>query len=418
MYKVPRALRNITSHGSLDAMVLVGDLTNSGKRDEYDQLVQVFRDKSNFANTVDGFIFMMGNHDNYSSSALYTFQKSLKSFNDGDSYPLHTYSVIKGYPFISLSMFGSSSNDVGDSSAGAEAYPDDMVEWLEQRMSRAQQECPGKPIFVFTHMPPRWTSYGTWTEYGNGEAWCMKALNPVLNKYPQTVVFSGHTHYPLGDPRSIHQGANPDSERQNYYTVINTASTTYCEIPGGVVDDGVKPLDYDRVTEGMIVNELANGDIEILRYDTYRNEEIAPDKRWILKAPFDGSQFTYADLRDADDNPMGKTLHDGKPAPDFSEDSFLELDATFTSVKVTFPQATDNDCVFRYSIAVTDVQLDEVVAEASVFSLFYLNSDMPKVLSHDLSGLMPGRQYNVEVRAYDSYENASAPLQSVFCTSE
>ena len=414
MYKVPQALRNITSQGSFDAMILLGDLTNSGKREQYDQLVEVFGDNSNFTNPVDCFLFMMGNHDNYSTSAKYLFQKFLKPFNGGESYPLHTYNVIKGYPFITVSMFGCSNNDVEDPSSGTEAYPDDTVQWLEQRMERAQQECPGKPIFVFTHIPPRWTNFGTWTEYDNEDAWCMKVFNPVLNKYPQAVVFSGHTHYPVGDPRSIHQGANPDSKRQNYFTVINTSSTSYCELPYGVVDDGVKPMGYDCVTEGLIVNELPNGDIEIRRYDTYRNEEIYPDNRWVLKAPFDGSQFTYADLRDADDNPLGKHLYDGKPSPWFSEGSSLALEVSSSSVTVTFPQADDNDCVFRYSIAVTDVELNEVVASASVFSLFYLNSDMPETLTHTLSGLAPGKEYSIEVKAFDSYENASVPLWSLF----
>lgn len=418
MHKVPLALRNITSQGSFDAMILLGDLTNAGRRDEYNQLIKVFEDKSNFIYPVDCFLFMMGNHDNYSISARYIYQKSLKPFNSGESYPLRTYSVIKGYPFITVSMLSSSNNDITDPSAGTEAYPDDTVDWLALRMERAQKECPGKPIFVFTHMPPRWTTYGTWSEYGNGEAWCMKVLNPVLNKYPQAVVFSGHTHYPIGDPRSIHQGANPDSKRQNYYTVINTSSTSYCEIPYGVVDDGVIPFGYDCVTEGLIVNELANGDIEIRRYDTYRNEEISPDSRWILKAPFDGSQFTYADLRDADDNPLGKVLYDGKPAPCFSEDSSIALETNSSYVTVTFPQAADNDCVFRYSVVVKDMELNEEVATASVFSLFYLNSDMPKTLSRTFDGLVQGKEYSIEVRAYDSYENASTPLCTVFRTAE
>lgn len=414
MVKVPRALKYLSSYGELDAFVVVGDLTESGKRSEYELLVQVFADESNLSYPIDQFLFMMGNHDNYNGNAKSNYQKSLRPFNGGENYPFHSYCVIKGYPFITVSMFGTESNDIDDPSAGSEAYPEETIEWLEQKMALAARECPDKPIFVFTHMPPRWTSIGTWTEHGNGEAWCMSSLNPVLDEYPQAVVFAGHTHYTLGDPRSIHQGVNPDSKRQNYFTVINTSSTSYCELPYGVVDDGVKPMGYDCVTEGLIVNELPNGDIEIRRYDTYRNEEIYPDNRWVLKAPFDGSQFTYADLRDADDNPLGKHLYDGKPSPWFSEGSSLALEVSSSSVTVTFPQADDNDCVSRYSIAVTDVELNEVVASASVFSLFYLNSDMPETLTHTLSGLAPGKEYSIEVRACDSYENVSAPLRSLF----
>lgn len=404
MVKVPRALKNISSHGSLDALVVAGDLTNNGERNEYDQLVQVFSDNSNYIYPVDQFMFMMGNHDNRGISAKSLYQKSLSTFNAGERYPLHSYCVIKGCPFITISMFSRDNHDIGDPSAGTEAYPDDTIEWLQQKMAAAQKDCPGKPIFVFTHMPPKSTSLGSWIEQGNGEAWSMGVLNPVLNKYPQSIVFVGHTHYPIGDPRSIHQGADNGSEHQNFYTVINVGSTNYCEIPAGIVDDGVTPEGYENVTEGVIVTELPNGDIEVRRYDTRINEEISPADRWIVKAPFDGSQFVYAG-------------YDGMTAPEFHEGAVLDLDVSADAVTVTFPQAADNDCVFRYGITVTDVLSGSQVDSASVFSLFYLNSEMPRSLSHTVEGLESGKEYRIEVIAYDSYENGSVPLRSLFVAS-
>ena len=402
--RVSRALQHITSHKDLDALVVVGDLTNNATRAEYDQFEQVFRDKSNFIHPVDQFLFMLGNHDNCGDKPEWTYQWSLRSFNAGKRYPFHIYRVIKGYPFITVSVFSMANQDVYNPYSGLYAYPDETVEWLEQKMALASMECPGKPIFVFTHVPPRWTCIGTWAERKNDEAWCMSVLNPVLNKYPQSVVFAGHTHYPLGDPRSIHQGTDPDSEHQNYYTVINTASTAYCHIPNGVVDAGVTPASYDQVTEGLIVTELDNGDIEIRRYDTYRNEEIAADNRWILKAPFDGSQFTYAG-------------YDGKPAPYFDVNSAVNVEVLADAVAVTFPQAVDNDCVFRYSISVTDAVSGKQVASASIFSQFYLNSDMPKSLTYMIEGLEQGREYNLKIKAYDSYENESNPIFASFIAS-
>lgn len=72
------------------------------------------------------------------------------------------------------------------------------------------------------------------------------------------IVFAGHSHYPVGDPRSIHQGANPDSAHKNYYTVINTGSTTYAENHRDAVDgieSGIHPEGFAYVTEGLIVNK-------------------------------------------------------------------------------------------------------------------------------------------------------------------
>ena len=419
LVKVPQALRNITSYGELDAMVVVGDLTDHGEEDEYQQFVETFTDTTLFTNPVNNFYFVMGNHDNYHSDGQAHFQDGLKHFNEGEPYPLHDYQVVKGYPFIMVSTLNGCNNDIDHRADGTNAYPPTTVQWLEDAMERASQECPGKPIFVFTHIPPRWTCYSTWIEYENGLGWCMQVLNRVLNEYPQAIVFAGHSHYPVGDPRSIHQGANPDSAHKNYYTVINTGSTTYAEIHRDAVDgieSGIHPEGFAYVTEGLIVNGLSNGDIEVRRYDTYRNLEIAADKRWVIKAPFDGSQFTYADIRDIDDNPLNKELYAGGNSPVFADNAELSLAASAYSVKVTFPQATDDDCVFRYLVNVYNVATGKIEGKASIFSRFYLNSDMPDQFTQIIGNLQSGTDYRIEVKALDSYDNESKPLVATFTT--
>lgn len=410
--KIPQALRHLTARGKLDAMAVVGDLTDNGRADQYKEFVEFFGSDENIVNPVDQFLFMMGNHDNFDGNGQANYKNGLKAFcRPKPSYPLHQYVLIKGYPFITISDLGSANNDITNPGNGTNSYPTASVRTLESYLRKAAEEAPGKPIFVFTHVPPRWTCYSTWVEF-ESEAWAMKVLNPVLNKYPQAVVFGGHSHYPLGDPRSIHQGANPNSTRNNYYTAINTASTTYSEINPGAVDAGIHPEGYAYVTEGMILVEQDNGDIEIRRYDTYRDVEIDPEHRWVLKAPFDGSMFQYADIRDADDNPNNITLRTGLPAPAFAEGDQLKLEAYPGDVKVTFPQATDNECVFRYKVRL--LKGTSEVKSSFVFSQFYLTTDMPKKLSHSFTGLKEGEEYSVEVIAYDSYDNQSAPLSATF----
>lgn len=419
MVKVPQALKNITSYGELDAMVVVGDLTDHGEVAEYEQFVETFTDTTLFTNPVNNFYFVMGNHDNYHADGHAHFQDGLKHFNEGEPYPLHNYQVVKGYPFIMVSTLNGCNNDIDHRADGTNAYPPATIQWLEEAMERATVECPGKPIFVFTHIPPRWTCYSTWIEYENGLGWCMQVLNRVLNEYPQSIVFAGHSHYPIGDPRSIHQGANPDSSRKNYYTVINTGSTTYAEIHRNAVDgieSGIHPEGFAYVTEGLIVQELPNGDIEVRRYDTYRNEEIAADNRWVIKAPFDGSQFRYSDIRDKDDNPLYKPLYGGGSRPEFDENAKLELAVSASSVRVTFPQATDNDCVFRYLVNVYNVASGAIEGKASIFSRFYLNSEMPDQFIHSIGNLQSETDYRVEVKALDSFDNESIPLVATFTT--
>ncbi len=412
MVKVPRALKNISSYQKLDAIFVVGDLTDGGNANQYRQLVQVFSNEDNFTNPIEQKIFMMGNHDNYAANS--TYKNGLKAFNDGKEYPLDQYIVIKGYPFICISNRNGSNNDDASPSNGEGAYPKEVRDTLESWLARAAKECPGKPIFVFTHVPPKNTCYSTWPGEGDGDTWPtwgMRVLNPILNKYPQAVVFSGHSHFPLGDPRSIHQGVDPNSDKQNYYTVINTASTTYSEIHNPSVNEGIHPKNYEHITEGMIVDVKPNGNVEIRRYDTRLNEEIQPDNRWLLKAPFDGSQFTYADIRDTYDNIYGKELRNGLPAPEFAAEAAVKVEKAGSSVSVTFPQASDNEVVFRYKVQIVNSK-GYAVKNHWIFSEFYLGSEMPDSLTVSFSGFEVGTEYTATVQAYDSYENASETLSS------
>ena len=418
MKKVPQALQNLTRYGKLDALAVVGDLTDHGDTDQYEDFDSIFNHPDIILNPVDKFLFMMGNHDNYNGSGQQNYRLGLKNFNlrngKPSNYPLHQYVLIKGYPFITISVLGGANNDDNEND-GRTSYPSTVLKTLENYLVQATQDAPGKPIFVFAHVGPRNTCYSSW---GNleGAAWAMWRLNTVLKNYPQAVVFCGHSHYPLGDPRSIHQGSNPDSENMNYYTVINTASTTYSEINPGAVDAGIHPEGYDYVTEGMILYEQANGDIEIRRYDTYRDVEIDPNHRWVLKYPFDGSKFEYADIRDANDNPNNVPLRDGLPAPQFfaTNNPPITVDVYPNDATVRFIQATDNECVFRYKVRL--LKDGNEVKSAFVFSQFYLTTDMPSELSYTFDGLDENTQYNVEVVAYDSYDNQSEPLITTFTT--
>lgn len=413
--KIPQALQHLTNKGPLDAIAVVGDMTDNGRTDQYKEFVQFFGSEENILNPVDNFLFMMGNHDNFDSNGQSNYKTGLKAFNGNRIYPLHQYKLIKGYPFITLSTLGSANNDLSNAANGTTSYPKASVKELEEMLEKAAQDAPDKPIFVFTHVPPRWTCYSAWSEYENGEAWCMKVLNPILNQYPQAVVFAGHSHYPLGDPRSIHQGINPNSEHMNFYTAINTASTTYSEIHPRAVDEGIHPESFAYVTEGMILIEQPNGDIEIRRYDTYRDVEIDPEHRWVLKAPFDGSMFEYADIRDKDDeNPYGLTLRDGLPAPEFDGETELAVKPSENDVRIFFPQATDNECVFRYNVRV--LRNGQVVKSKFVFSQFYLTTDTPEELTCTIGDLEQNTEYQVEVIAYDSWDNQSAPISTTFTT--
>lgn len=415
MVKVPRTLKALTSKAALDALIVVGDLTDGGQAGQYDQFVQVFTDESNFINPVDTMLFMVGNHDTYHGNIV-NYPAKLRPFNKGNDYPYDQYLIIKGYPFITISQRNSGSNADGtDEKDGYTSYPKEVRDRLEAWLKQAAAECPGKPIFVFTHVPPTYTCYSSWPGegYREGTMWAFPALNPILNKYPQAVVFGGHSHYPLSDPRSIHQGVDPNSSKNNYFTGIGTGSVTYSEIHAPSVDEGIHPSFYDHITEGLIVDVKSNGNVELLRYDTRLDEEIQPDNRWVLQAPHDGSMFAYADKRDLPDNTLGKTVRTGMPAPVFAEDATIELTSYGPMVDFTFTAATDNEAVFRYHVRIVDSE-GNTVKSNWLFSGFYKNSETPATYNVNYNGLEIDAEYTIVVEAYDSYDNVSLPLTRTY----
>ena len=379
MYKVPKALKNLTGKTpKADAIFVVGDLTNSGTAAQYDQLLSVFGSRENIPEGMPAY-FMMGNHDHYSGAgAASTYRSKIGQ-------PLHQYVAIKGYPFITISETGADQNDFNAAA----------VRFLSEHLAQAAADYPGKPVFVFIHVPTVNTTYGSWVSGALSDGgWSTDAFKSTLDRYPQAVVFSGHTHYPMGDPRSIHQ---------DRFTAVNTASTTYSEVEQSAgLDVGTLPAGYENITEGLVVTVKESGDVEIERWDTYRNEEIAP--RWQLCAPHSGAAFAY----------RGRT---GGAPPAFAKGSSPVVGSiTASACSVSFPQATDDEVVHHYKIEILNGE--SVVDRHVLFSGFYLNSEMPDTLKVSFGGLPPKTSYTARVTAYDSYRQASPAIGVVFQTLE
>ena len=323
--------------------------------------------------------FMMGNHDHYvGANAANEYLSKIKQ-------PLHQYVTIKGYPFITISETGSGQND----------FNADAVKFLSDNLAKAAKDYPGKPVFVFIHVPTVNTTYGSWVSGALADGgWSTDRFKSTLDKYPQAVVFSGHTHYPLGDPRSIHQ---------DRFTAINTASTTYGEVEESIgLTGGTLPAGHENITEGLIVTVKENGDVKLERWDTYRDEEIEP--HWLLRAPHDGTNFPYKNRT-------------GGSAPTFnSGDKPVAGNITSNACNVSFPQASDDEVVHHYKVEVLDG--DEVVSTRVIFSGFYLNSDKPDSLTVNFNNLPANTSCTAKVTAYDSYRKASLPINVDFRTTE
>lgn len=363
-HKVPEAWKNlIENKPALDAIFICGDLTNGGTASQYQELKGMLADKNVLPANLPIYL-LMGNHDNYGDPAG-TFYKELGQ-------PLHQFIDIKGYPFITISTRGTANS--GLSNHNEEAY-----RFLIEKLAEAAKTYPGKPIFVFTHIPPENTVYGS-------ESWGNARLTEIMSAYPQVIAFSGHTHYPIGDPRSISQTS---------FTAINDGSTTYAELDKGEVSGGTCPPGYDEVTEAAIVNIDAAGNVVIERWNTADNEEILP--KWEINAPHDGKNFVYAH-------------RDGGESPVFPTDAYVNVDTGVEACEVTFTQGSDDDVVLKYRVEIVDNEA--VITSYDIFSGHFLNSRKPDTLKVSFDGLPGEKELFARIFAVDSYGKESAPLAS------
>ena len=380
MLKVRRALKNVITK-EVDAIFVVGDLTERCLDSEWELFAQIFSTTATIFPDMPPVpyselpvYFMMGNHDFWTHPREVCEQKYLTYTNQ----PLHQYIEIKGYPFITVSMSGKAWS----------SYSPESVAFMEKSLQDASIRYPEKPIFVFTHVPPKGTVYGSNANDGN---WGTDVFNAILEQYPQVIIFSGHSHYPLGDPRSIHQ---------DKFTTINDGSTTYSEIENNLVDAGIHPEKYENITEGVIATVDANMHVTVERWDTYRNEQILPN--WQVNAPHDGTRFLYKN--------QGNTA-----PPVFESHAMVAVSGIdSTTCAVTFPQAqeVEGDIVHHYIVEI--LEGETVRATYRKFSEYYLNSDMPDSFTIVISGLPPRpSMLKARVTAVDAYFNQSQPIVSV-----
>jgi Icc-related predicted phosphoesterase len=285
-------LKNLQRTGHLDAVFVVGDLTDNGNAEQYDQLLSIFKDTSVIPATLPVY-FMMGNHEYYTKKD----ENSVENYKTKIHQPMHQFIDIKGYPYITISCEGHGNND----------YKEEAQKFLETHLAKADQEYAGKPIFVFFHFPPRNTSYGS-------HSWGSDVVVPYLEKYPQVVVFNGHVHTPVGDPRVIFQ---------DKYTAINDGSVTYVAVVEGEVDRGPHPERNQEVADGLIVNVLPGSLLNVERWDTYRNVSYKP---W------------HVDWKNK--NYKGQT---NSEAPKFEFGAKPNVQVTGTGCSVTYSQAKDDD---------------------------------------------------------------------------
>ncbi|WP_063565865.1 metallophosphoesterase [Paenibacillus sp. O199] len=138
----------------------------------------------------------------------------------------------------------------------------DQLQWLETKLS--EQALPEQPIFVFLHQPLMDTVAGSMKEQGWYGVSQDAALKAILSRYPQVILFSGHTHWQLEAHRTMYEGGG------QLPTMFNASSVAYLW------------TDEDEHLEGS----------ESLHVDVYRDRVVVKGRNHITGSWIEGAEYT------------------------------------------------------------------------------------------------------------------------------
>ena len=354
------------AYNALDAVLIAGDLTDDGRKDQFNAVSAAIN-----SCLKEGTRFLGVTAESHDGNAM-----SRKEVHDyytaltGDSPDFHT--VVNGFHFIGLSASGNDDSH----------YDEGQIAWLRAQLEEATAEDPDRPVFVMHHEHVRGTVYGS-SDY---EGWGVPYFTDVLNDFPQVVDFSGHSHYPLNDPRSLWQGN---------FTAVGTGAIYYSEF---TIDDvrTYHPDDSRRTATCWIVEVDANNRVRLRGLDILAQEFLC---EYILENPADPANRDYTpEKRAAASLP-----------PVFTEGAALKVTKPAGDVKITAPaaQSADGMPVVLYRATAYDADGNEA-AKTWTLPAYYTAGEQKKV-SLKLTGLDKGA-YEIRVVAETAYGVQSEPL--------
>jgi len=264
---IARMLEDIKLNDPDSAGIFIaGDAVNDGREVEYENLYELWEQSG-----LSAPIFMAtGNHEYKLGDAA----NSYTSFYNEEKERFIKYAnqflsaagrenIENGLPYYDLWVNGFHYIFLASEAAITHAYLSDaQLNWLDEML--AEDRDANRPSFILIHqglyntidggMPRQdwdgviagdaayrdWKSSGVWKTRGQYE----QGLRDILKKYPEAMMFSGHTHWDMTEYNNYYDPTaptDPNNALPNY--LFNTAAVAY--LVTGYYDDGVS-YDYNQ----------------------------------------------------------------------------------------------------------------------------------------------------------------------------
>ena len=354
-----------TTYNKLDAVMFAGDITDQGLKMQYlgfkSAVDSVLRDGTQLMAVV------AKSHDcNAMGRKALDYYSSLTGLDTDYHY------VINGFHFIGISA--SKNKD--------EHYSEYQRTWLSEQLQQAAKDDPSKPIFLTQHEHIRDTVYGS----SEADGWGMDYFSDIIKQYPQIVDFSGHSHYPLNDPRSIWQGD---------FTAVGTGTLKYFEF---TVDseNTIHPDGYRNAAQIWVVEVDANNRIRLRGMDLLSQTWLC---EYTIENPSNPNSFEFTPEKQAARS----------TSPVFASNAEVKSKGLCGKYTLTFPAAasTDSMPVFLYRAFVYDENGNVIQSKWALSGYYFVPS--PSNISIKLDKLGKGN-YTVKVYAETAYGVRSQAL--------
>ena len=368
----------ILKENKIDVLIIDGDIINVGYPEAYDNFLAQYNSVYGDTKKENAPILnlIMGNHDYWSlrGDSKSSNEEKQKLFEEKTKEKPYSHKIINGYHFINWSCDNSSLED-----------PYVNFSWFEKQIELAKSS-DNKPIFVTTHFPPKDTVYGS-------EDWGADTLNKYLEKYPQIINFSGHSHFSLIDERSIYQ---------KDYTAIQTQSLSYIELEEGKINGSIPKDEYDNIMISAkncmgLICDVDDTKVIIKRISFEKNEFYGKD--WIIDVPINKNNFRY----------LHHEMEKNSPKPYFNfkkeEDKKIIIEKISNNNIIKFKQAFHPNFVHSYKIIFTN-ELNANSTYLYFSDFFLMPSDRKDIISFRISKRFSGK-YKVKIFAIESFGKIS-----------
>ena len=380
--------------GDLDCMVLPGDLTNTGSKDDAVKFYEIFTAALN--NPEMPLLYSTGNHDQYAEGggegeylrqAFSDAAYAADVVTDGPGYSRH--SIVNGIHFIEI--------DGNDYEVGGILYTKAAHRFLRDSLAQAAADAPGLPIFVIAHTSIPGTVAGSNCMAPDFPTliWSTDELRESLAGYPQVILLSGHTHYSQNSDRTIYQ---------DDFTMLNVGPMQYMLTSYGFYNLGegqsALPEEFDKHPQAMLFDVDGNGTVRIRRYDVGLLKQQG--ETWYVKAP--GFADSLSDFR---------SDRAALPGPTFDTPD-LRAEVADGTATLSFTRASGNQSqVYYYWVSATDGDGRTALERKYHTDLFSApqEADMREKWEIALEGLAPGH-YTVSVTACNVW-NALGDTQEI-----